>query len=1596
MAAIVLVPLFNAAGVSLLGGALGASLAGAIGGAVGSVAASFVNGLFTAPTHTEGPRLKAQSITGGSEGAPMNLLYGASRMSGNIIWATRFEEEPTDRETGGKGGPKNINTEYTYFMNFAIAFCEGEVSHIGRIWAGGKLVDQGKYGIRIYLGTETQMPDELIVAKEGAARSSAYRGTCYIVFERLPVAEFGSQPQITAEVFRSVGTLEPKITAVAFNPDAGEFGLDTIEQTQNIDGEALPENRHVMTAPTDFLASMDELQALAPNVANATLHPQWFADDLRCGRAKIRPAVRDRNNAVAWACHTEGRSTAAHVTHLFGLPLFGGTSDDTALARAALDMQGRGVGVTISPQLTVDVPPEKGWQYYAGMTSDIIAYSDVLKVAVGLRGDGQAVVSRDLLSWTAHTVPTRSFTSVCWSTPAELFVAVADDASGGTIFTSVDGLSWIQQSAVAGQWQEVVWADDVGLFVVVGMSAPHAMWSTDGISWVAGSAPANSWSFLAYAPALEKFVALGSGADRHMMESLDGKKWIEHATTITGSISSAWQGAVTWSEDIGMFAATASQIASAKLCTSADGINWAVNLDLGATFTKTVAAGAGGLLAVTSSGDKILHSVDGVSWATVSSGEFGLSAISVVWVEALARFVTGTIGGMVVSNVAYKPSISRLSCDPAWGQIGTPDAGGNAVELAAQIAAFFGGAQANDIALTIGVDDATIAASYSGPAEWSYRRFILHYAHLTAQLNIKQPGTVTTFIIGSGMSGMTRLRASNSPEMQADYIVTEALISLMTEVRSVVGAGVEISYAADIDEYGALPLSGGRVGFPLDALWGHGDCGFVGLNAQFPLTDWRDGVDHLDAQAGITTIYDPAYLASGVGGGELYDWTYADQAARDAQTRTPITDAVLNKPWIWRKKDLEGWWGNSHYARTAANIEHASATPWGAQSKPIRFVALMCPAVDKASNEPSARYDPVALADHKRVWHSSGARDDAIQRATLEAVIDYWADPANNPSATGYVGTMVDTAATTIGWYDARPHSTFPLDGRYWSDADNHEYGPWITGRLGVADAAGTIRQICADFGFAKHEIGGLGAVVTGITAQAGNSPRSILESLQPAMLFDVVEGAENIRFQRRGGAQIAVTADQLVRGDGEPWQITRAQETELPQAVELSYGEVSTDDQPGMVRATWGDTAIDRIQTFSLPVVMPSARAQALADIALNEIWTAREAAELSLPPSMMRVEAGDVLVVEGMHGQWRVASITDGSVRQARVARFDGAIYTTGRYERRSKFPVGTSPEGAHGSALATPLPLFLDLPLLKDDHDPDAGYFAAYMRPIRMGIAAYRSPSTTNFTLDRVLSLPAITGVTTAALPAGPLWTWDMASVLEVELKHGKLESLDDLSVTSGHNAIALEQPSGEWEIVQFANAELIRTRRYRLTRLLRGQRGSEHAVGAPLAAGARFVLLDAGVVQTTLTAASVGQPLTWRVGPADALVGDKVFGEHTFTYTAKARRPYSPVHLAAKGNGGDVDLSWRRRSRLGYGAFNRPTTPLGEDAEAYEIDILDGATVVRTLTSSTPAITYSAADQTADFGGPQASLTFNVYQISGQYGRGIAGTYSGAIS
>ena len=69
------------------------------------------------------------------------------------------------------------------------------------------------------------------------------------------------------------------------------------------------------------------------------------------------------------------------------------------------------------------------------------------------------------------------------------------------------------------------------------------------------------------------------------------------------------------------------------------------------------------------------------------------------------------------------------------------------------------------------------------------------------------------------------------------------------------------------------------------------------------------------------------------------------------------------------------------------------------------------------------------------------------------------------------------------------------------------------------------------------------------------------------------------------------------------------------------------------------------------------------------------------------------------------------------------------------------------------------------------------------------------------------------------------------------------------------------------------------------------------------------------------------------------------------------------------------------------------PLAEETEAYEVEILDGTTVKRTLSTTTTSVTYTSAHQIADWGallGPDDTLDVRIHQLSALVGRGTAKT------
>jgi hypothetical protein len=486
------------------------------------------------------------------------------------------------------------------------------------------------------------------------------------------------------------------------------------------------------------------------------------------------------------------------------------------------------------------------------------------------------------------------------------------------------------------------------------------------------------------------------------------------------------------------------------------------------------------------------------------------------------------------------------------------------------------------------------------------------------------------------------------------------------------------------------------------------------------------------------------------------------------------------------------------------------------------------------------------------------------------------------------------------------------------------------------------------------------------------------------AFAFDGVESEGVIRFVPRGRASVAsVEIDDCVLPDrGEIATLVRAEETELPDIVSITFIDGNGDYQSGSISASRLAGWSDRKSDASFALVMDEIQAQTIADRVLAEAWIGRETARLGLPPALVAIDPGDVvdLIVDNRPRSFRLTRITDSGPRAIEAQRTESAIYSV---PLPGIAPPTFVPPTVYGRAILE----IMDLPVLRDSDIPYAPYVATTSSPFA-GVTVMDSPTGDDFAVDTALPIKGTIGETVFDFFSGPTDYFDVVNTLRVKLYAGELASVSEDAILSGRsNALALLNMDGDWEIVQFCNADLVATSTYDLTQLLRGRLGTEHAMRAPLPAGAPVVLLDGAVDQLQAALAERGQARYYKWGPTPLDLSDPAWQQETFTARAVGLMPWAPVHVAGIRNGsGDLAISWVRRTRIGGVWADGTDIPLNEETERYEVDILNGPTVVRTIAVSSPATNYTAAQQTADFGAPQSSVAVRIYQLSATVGRG----------
>ncbi len=221
------------------------------------------------------------------------------------------------------------------------------------------------------------------------------------------------------------------------------------------------------------------------------------------------------------------------------------------------------------------------------------------------------------------------------------------------------------------------------------------------------------------------------------------------------------------------------------------------------------------------------------------------------------------------------------------------------------------------------------------------------------------------------------------------------------------------------------------------------------------------------------------------------------------------------------------------------------------------------------------------------------------------------------------------------------------------------------------------------------------------------------------------------------------------------------------------------------------------------------------------------------------------------------------------------------------------------------------------------------------------------------------------------------------LVVSLIGGTLESVTEAQMLNGAN-IAAYGVNGRWEILRFQNATLNGDGTYTIDTFWRGDKGTEWSTGLHAANDIFVLMTDPDLAFIGMPTDSIGQPRDYRAITAGTDIDSAA--SQSFTYSGVNLETLSGVHPAGTRSAGDLTINWQRRTRVGGAWRDYVDASLGESVQAYEVDIMSGATVNRTLSASTPSVLYTSAMQVIDFGSPQASVTVNIYQLSAIVGRG----------
>ena len=616
-------------------------------------------------------------------------------------------------------------------------------------------------------------------------------------------------------------------------------------------------------------------------------------------------------------------------------------------------------------------------------------------------------------------------------------------------------------------------------------------------------------------------------------------------------------------------------------------------------------------------------------------------------------------------------------------------------------------------------------------------------------------------------------------------------------------------------------------------------------------------------------------------------------------------------------------------------------------------------------------------------------------------------------SGTASLGTQiyVGTRNAVILWLDGVPNSVaFGRSGSSSSDL-----------------LSTVISTICERSGMdaSEYDVSNIpsSALVRGYTIARPSSGRKSLDRLLMANFVDGVETDWVVKFLPRASESIRTINEDELGSVSSPtgdvnWLEFRQPDYDIPAETVVTFVDYDRDYQQGAAHMRRSANPVstmhsNKTSNIEIPAVMVENEAQDLAQRLLYLSWLSRDTSKTIVPWTHSDLDPGDVVTIQFNDGR----TLTDRVSKSVLGANFSVEMESVRAgdpvYVSSESNPLGSA--GVPSSAIATPAysNLFvMDIPLLYDYHDVSRVSSRYYMAvgsntTSWLNASIYTSADGSSYSEFDIATVDTTWGDIHAPLPAPrSLWSTDNENTITVSLgvDNGDVTAVtfDQILNEGANRALIWNRSTGVGEIIQFQDVTINVDGSFTLSTLQRGLRGTDYAADKHVAGETFILLTGSAILPETSDLSTMGNVEYFKAASSGQILATVAATSLQFTF--RDLMPYAPSNVGREDSGGDIIITWNRRTRVGgdwnmYVA-NVEEVPLNEDTEDYEVYILpnsagaldafdpDDAGTYEVLISTTSSTHTVTAANLTTYGYTQAdTLNVAVYQISTQVGRGF---------